>query len=194
MTLLMAFFAIMFSFSKVDQEAFDKMRETISKQFGGEFQLPFEDISKALDDIIKKDAMTDKIKVKRDGSGISIVFTGTVFFEAGSVNLSEASKPILTKVLDVLEARAKGYPLYVEGHTDDTPISSQMFPSNWELSGARASLVVRMLEERKFSKDWLHSQGFADSRPVVPNRDNNGQSIAENQAQNRRVVIRVLRK
>ena len=81
--------------------------------------------------------------------------------------------------------------IFVEGHTDDSPISSERYPSNWELSAARASLVVRMLENKGFRKDRLSPQGFADSRPILPNRDEAGKPIPDNQAQNRRVVIRI---
>lgn len=194
MTLLMAFFAIMFSFSTLDQKKFDVLREEISKKFGGKFQMPFEDIDKALEEIIKREGLEDKVRVERDGNGINIVFQGTVFFDAGGVEIRSESANVLNKILDVLGEKAKEYPIYVEGHTDDTPISTSQFPSNWELSGGRASMVVRMLEKRGFSKSLLNAQGFADSRPLSPNRDTGGKAIPENQSKNRRVMIRVSKK
>jgi chemotaxis protein MotB len=193
MTLLMAFFAIMFSFSTIDQGKFDKVREEIAKKFGGKIQMPFEDIQKALEMLIAQENFKDKVLVKQDGSGIYILFQGSVFFEPGDVKIQDESNAVLNKILDVVEEKAKGYPIHIEGHTDDAPIATAHFPSNWELSAARASLVVRMLESRKFSKEFLSAQGFADSQPLVPNRDADGKPILENQAQNRRVIIKITR-
>lgn len=191
MTLLMAFFAIMFSFSSIDQKKFDSLREEISKKFGGKFQMPFEDIDSALKDIIMKENLGDKVKVERDGNGINIIFQGTVFFDAGGVDIRGESATVIEKILNVLVEKAKNYPIHVEGHTDDAPIKSERFPSNWELSAGRASLVVRMLQQKGFGKEFLSAQGFADSVPIVPNRDSSGNAIPENQAKNRRVMIRV---
>jgi chemotaxis protein MotB len=68
-----------------------------------------------------------------------------------------------------------------------------MFPSNWELSGARAARVVRMFETMGFDRRQLQAIGYADTKPLVPNRDAQGAAIPQNQAQNRRVVLRVIR-
>ena len=191
MTLLMAFFAIMYSFSKIDYKAFDDLRKEIVKNFGGQLEMPFDELDTSLQNLVKSENLSQKIKIDRDSGGLNIVFQGTMFFETGGVDIREDSLQLLNKILDILEQKAKIYPIFVEGHTDDAPISTSMFPSNWELSSSRASLVVRMLEQRGFAKDKLSAQGFADSRPIVPNRDNSGTSIPENQAQNRRVLIRV---
>jgi chemotaxis protein MotB len=191
MTLLMAFFALMFSFSKVDQKKFDSLRSVVAQQFGGQFQMPFQDLGKAIEDIVKSSKLEDKIKIETDSSEISIVFKGTVFFDGGAVTLRTDSGDLMTKLLDILPQRAKGYAIHVEGHTDDSPIATTMFPSNWELSAGRASAIVRMLEARGVPRTLLHAQGFADSRPIVPNRDEKGNALPDNQSMNRRVVIRV---
>ena len=193
MTLLMAFFAIMFSFSQIDQHKFDEMRQGLSQQFGGKMQMAFSDVDKALEEIIKSGNMEKVVRVDQDGSGLTIVFQGASFFDAGSAQIRTEAKNVLDRILDVIQKSAKGYPVHVEGHTDDMPIKSEVFPSNWELSAGRASLVVRMLESRSFPKELLTAQGFADSRPILPNRDAQGVGIPENQAQNRRVLIRISR-
>jgi len=74
----------------------------------------------------------------------------------------------------------------VEGHTDDIPIVTPKYPSNWELSSARASTVVRLLESAGFDHSDLRPVGLADTEPLVPNR-----GLAANRALNRRIVIRV---
>ena len=81
----------------------------------------------------------------------------------------------------------------VEGHTDDAPIHSAQFPSNWELSTARASAVVHFFLDAGVAPSRLRAAGYADTFPLVPNRDAAGRAIPENQARNRRVVIKLER-
>ncbi len=114
------------------------------------------------------------------------------FFDSGSANLSDAGKAILRGILGPLSAAvAEGYRIRVEGHTDDTPIDTPQFPSNWELSTARASAVVHFFLEQGIPAQRLRAVGYADTEPKVPNRDAAGNPIPANQAQNRRVVIRL---
>ncbi|MBC7693252.1 MAG: OmpA family protein [Methylotenera sp.] len=191
MTLLMAFFAIMFSFSTVDQKKFDEIRKEVSKEFGGKYELPFEELQKQLEEIIKREGLTQQVAITRTGKDISLVFMGTMLFEQGSVSLRQEESAALGKIIDAVAATAKTNPIYVEGHTDNAPISTAQFPSNWELSAARATAIIRMLEAKGLDKKNLNAQGFADSRPLVPNVDAAGASLPDNQQKNRRVVIRV---
>ena len=85
----------------------------------------------------------------------------------------------------------KSYQVTVEGHTDDSPISTLQFPSNWELSTARAAAVVHCLLQQGILAQRLRAAGYADTFPVALNRDAHGQAIPENQARNRRVVIKL---
>ena len=114
------------------------------------------------------------------------------FFDSGSASLSDAGKVILRGLLDPLTAAlAEGYRIRVEGHTDDTPIDTPQFPSNWELSTARASAVVHFFLEQGIPAQRLRAVGYADTEPKVPNRDAAGNPIPANQARNRRVVIKL---
>ena len=85
----------------------------------------------------------------------------------------------------------KLYNIEVEGHSDPSPISTEMFPSNWELSSARASTVVRFFGESGLNFLKMKAVGFAETRPKVPNFDQKGEPILENQQTNRRISIRV---
>jgi flagellar motor protein MotB len=114
------------------------------------------------------------------------------FFDSGSARLSDGGKAILRGILEPLtSALAEGYRIRVEGHTDDTPIDTPQFPSNWELSTARASAVVHYFLEQGVPAERLRAVGYADTEPKVPNRDAAGNPIPANQAQNRRVVIKL---
>jgi chemotaxis protein MotB len=85
----------------------------------------------------------------------------------------------------------RDYTISIEGYTDDSPIKTPQFPSNWELSTARAAAVVRSFVGLGVPAERLRAVGFAETSPKLPNRDADGKAIPENQAQNRRVVIRL---
>lgn len=123
---------------------------------------------------------------KREG-GFAITLKGAVLFDKASAELTPSSIPYLDSIAASL--RSTPYKVTVEGHTDNLPIQSLIYPSNWELSGARASRVARYLIDHGVAKDRLHVAGYADTRPVAPNDSAQGQPLAENQARNRRVVI-----
>jgi flagellar motor protein MotB len=116
----------------------------------------------------------------------------SAFFGSGSADLSESGRSILRDVADELKStQYDGYQIVVEGHTDDTPIATAHFSSNWELSTARAAAVVHFFLDQGLPANRLHAAGYAETRPKVANRDADGNAIPENQALNRRVVIRL---
>ena len=122
----------------------------------------------------------------------SAQISSAAFFGPGSATLSASGAELLRDVaVTVNSPRLADYKITVEGHTDDRPIRSSQFPSNWELSTARAAAVVRFLLNAGVPATRLRAAGYADTFPLVPNHDVNGQPIPENQARNRRVVIRL---
>ncbi len=127
------------------------------------------------------------------GDRITILeIDSSAFFDKGSALLSETGKTLLQNVAGKLKSdEYRDYGITVEGHTDDTPISTALFPSNWELSTARASAVARFLLDQGIIAQKLRAAGYADTFPKLPNHDVNGNAIPENQAQNRRVVIKL---
>ncbi len=128
---------------------------------------------------------------EQKGDRITIFqFSSAAFFASAAATLSESGRSILENLLDRMQSPAfAAYRITVEGHTDDQPISTSQFPSNWELSAARAAAVVRFFVEHGIPADRLRATGFAETRPLAPNRDAAGTPIPENQAKNRRVVI-----
>lgn len=113
-------------------------------------------------------------------------------FDRGEASLSEKGQNILLGMVDKLkEDRFQDYQITVEGHTDDSPIHTAQFPSNWELSTARAAAVVRFFIDREIPAQKLRAAGYADTFPKAPNKDPQGNPLAENRAINRRVVIKL---
>jgi chemotaxis protein MotB len=145
-----------------------------------------------VDDLKARHAAAD---IEQKGDRITTLeISSAAFFDSGSALLSDAGKAILRDVaVNLLSARFRGYQITVEGHTDDTPISTAQFPSNWELSTARASAVARFLLDQRIPAQRIRAAGYADTFPKAPNRDAQGNAIPLNQAQNRRVVIKLER-
>ena len=144
-------------------------------------------------------AVVDRLKsqgtavVEQQGDRITTLqINSAAFFGSGNAALSGAGKSILLDVAVTLKSSDfAAYHISIEGHTDDTPISTAQFQSNWELSTARAAAVVRFLLEQGISAGKLSAAGYADTFPVAPNRTPDGMVIPENQTRNRRVVIKL---
>lgn len=110
---------------------------------------------------------------------VSIEISGNILFEPASAALSPAGLQLLNEAAMVLSELP--YPLSVEGHTDNIPISSSRFPSNWELSSARAAMATRALIEQGIAADRLQAVGYGETRPLADNH------TVEGRARNRRV-------
>ncbi|MCL2161299.1 MAG: flagellar motor protein MotD [Betaproteobacteria bacterium] len=122
-----------------------------------------------------------KVRVTEGAFGVTVEINASVLFSTGEAVLGSEANAALRAVAGVI-AEAE-FPIMVEGHTDSNPISTQRFPSNWELSSARASSVVRLFIENGVSPGRLTAAGYADQRPIADNDTDAGR------ARNRRVAI-----
>jgi chemotaxis protein MotB len=139
-----------------------------------------ERVETAMAEMIDQGAIT----VQRSEYWIEIEMNSSVLFESGSSILYPRVVPILTQLGRVMI----DFPnhVHVEGYTDTVPINTEMFPSNWELSGSRAATVVRLFEFTGVKPDRLAAIGYGEYYPVAENTN------AEGRARNRRVVAVVL--
>ncbi|MFK7866935.1 MAG: flagellar motor protein MotB [Alphaproteobacteria bacterium] len=195
-TLLLAFFVILVSFSKVNIPQFEAVQAGIKDQLGGavDSERPIFSLMSQMQMVMQEQQQVDpsNVDVGYDDQGIIMEFASGNLFEPGSVELTPQAKQILMRIKQELEVPPFDiFLIAVEGHTDDTPISSPYYPSNWELSSARAARVVRYFQELGFDPAWLKASGYADTRPLFPNRGLDGAPIPENQARNRRITIRL---
>ena len=126
-------------------------------------------------------AVRQAIRIFADNRGIVLsMHSDRILFDPGSADIKSGAYPILAKIAKVI--RAVPGEVRVEGHTCNLPPRSSMFPSNWELSTARAARVIRyLIDEQKVRSNQLSAAGYADTRPVVPN------NTEENRNRNRRV-------
>lgn len=206
-TLLLAFFIMMYVFSKKDAHKYEEVAGHLKTIFTGgtsapgqakaatpvPFDLPIkiaqgssEEVQKKLEEELKSladnSASQKNISVFVDERGAVIRILDKAFFDEGKADFKEKAKNALDKIVPVLKSTSNN--IRIEGHTDNIPISTREFRSNWELSVRRATEVVRYLIERyDFSPEKISAVGYAAYRPIVPN------DTAENRALNRRIEI-----
>ena len=128
--------------------------------------------------------MSDQVTVTREGLWLEVNIRSDVLFASGSAALSTPARQAIDQLATVL--RELPNELRVEGHTDDQPIASALYPSNWELSGARAASVIRLLEGRGVDPRRMAAIGFGEKRPIADNTTAAGRST------NRRVMLVIL--
>jgi chemotaxis protein MotB len=146
-------------------------------------QSGFEHLKHQLDAYASKHGFAKDVNTTIQPRGLVIrVLTDRLLFTSGSATLIPGALPLLSEIAGLVNVD-RSHPLAVEGNTDNVPIHSSSFPSNWELSTARASMVVRFLIDRGVYAARLSASGYSDLRPIDSN------ATAEGRARNRRVEI-----
>lgn len=192
-TLLLAFFVMLAAISKVDVVLFEQVKAGMAKGIGKrDVDTPVEKMRKEMEEVVKSMKLEEVVGIGTDSQGITLEFAASSFYEPGSAEIREEAIPILNRVAATINAeRYTGFQVEVQGHTDNTPISTPLYPSNWELSAARATRVVRFFEEAGVLPSRMRAMGLADTAPKVPNTGPYGDPLPQNQEINRRVVVRI---
>ena len=195
-TLLLCFFILLFASANVDQNVWDRVKASYSSKVKNKtISTPLSEIKHQLDSMLMKEVKDKNLEIENKDNAINMRFLSNSFYNSGDAKLLPEGKEIVDKIFKIINAVSKqkkaNFSLDVEGHTDDNPIATKEFPSNWELSVARASNVVRYLIDRGMEPQRLKASGYADTQPVVSNRNGKGEPIPENQSVNRRVVLRI---
>lgn len=195
-TLLLCFFILLFASANVDQNVWDRVKASYSSKVKNKtVSTPLSEIKHQLDSMLMKEVKDKNLEIENKDNAINMRFLSNSFYNSGDAKLLPEGKDIVDKIFEIINAVSKekkaNFSLDVEGHTDDNPIATKEFPSNWELSVARASNVVRYLIDRGMEPQRLKASGYADTQPVVSNRNGKGEPIPGNQSINRRVVLRI---
>ncbi|MFH0933636.1 MAG: flagellar motor protein MotD [Pseudomonadota bacterium] len=218
-TLLFAFFVVMYGISSVNEGKYKVFGAAINKAFGtkssetegGSMRLTEQEIFfkslvdrrnarlaeiqrkqsermqnlvKSLNQSMDKFVKQGQMNVSQTGRGVELEINASALFDQGRADLHSEALGTLAEAAKLLAAEE--FAIEVEGHTDNLPIATAQFPSNWELSSARASSVVRLFIEQGIAANRLRAVGSADNRPVLSN------DTPEGRARNRRVTITVL--
>lgn len=201
-TLLMCFFVLLTAISKVEVEKFRKVMGALKGALGVleptrgpvVYEPEFADIQRRnlvealiqLKEYLKSEGLEQAVSVEFMEEGAHIRISNPLLFDLGKANLKSTVLPVLKQLARI--ARDMPYELQVEGHTCDLPIHTSQFPSNWELSAARALNVVKYLAYHEgVDPARLSAVGYGEYRPIAPN------DSKENRAKNRRAEIYIKR-
>lgn len=191
-TLLLVFFVYLFSISKLDIAKFLQAKDSLKQQFSVSTgkstnssykakQEQLQAMTASLVEMIENQGLDDKIFVSQVDDYLDIRLGTQVAFTIGSADLREDIKPLLITMAEIFK-KNQGF-VVIEGHTDDLPIHTVEFPSNWELSSSRAASVARFIQEKGLNPKRLKIVGYGPYRPLVPNNNE------ANRARNRRIRI-----
>jgi len=212
-TLLMVFFILLFAMGSIEDEKWRLVKESLKSALGSEVlpeagtrqgldvisqklneesiqaideigamvAKEIEEIASEVEEFVYKNKLAGQVQVSSDERGAVITVSDIVLFSPGTARMSWKGNEVIKQVFDLLNQF--NYKVKIEGHTDDTPIHTERFPSNWELSASRAAEVARMFVESGFSPENLSIEGLAQYRPKVPN------TSPMNRATNRRIEI-----
>ena len=182
-TLLLVFFIMLFSFCKTDVEKFKSVAESFKPTPPGS---PFflegkESVLQQLAQNIETSEIAEEVFVTVDQRGVVVSFKDTALFQSGSAELTDRAR----KTLNRFAAYLFGLPndIIIEGHTDDQPISGARYPSNWELSAARAGAVARFFQNEGVKGQRMQVVGYGEFRPRFRN------DSPEKRALNRRIDV-----
>lgn len=216
-TLLLIFFVVMYSLSSLNAKKFQEIAMSLSLAMGGGQSLMNEpgaslvpgisgsslgeDVQAAIDTkeisdlekirqelqaYIDENGLNDRVSVTLEERGVVLSFKDVALFPLGSAELTGDARELINKTGQILK-KAPQY-IRVEGHTDNLPINTSQYPSNWELSVTRSTRVVQeLIRELDFHPERLSAAGYGEFRPKSPN------DTPQNRQQNRRVDIVVLK-
>lgn len=139
-----------------------------------------QDVKQAMQPLIEQGL----INIKQDKLWVTVEMNTSILFPSGSADLADEAHPVLKDLSAVLNKLPNH--IDVEGYTDNLPINNEVFPSNWELSAARAASVVHLFTKHSVAPDRLAAIGYGEFRPVANNQTNEGRS------KNRRVAVVIL--
>ena len=215
-TLLFAFFVVMYSISSVNDEKYKTFSNSLNIAFArqpiaasgvvetqdmrlkalvdrrtarlGEQQRKMQErmkiLANGLGGVMAPLISQRSVSINQTRRGVVIDISASTLFRTGEAALQPGALQVLRQVAAVLSSEELA--IEVEGHSDDIPIATAQYPSNWELSSARASSVARMLIDNGVEAKRLAVVGLASNQPLVPN------DSAENRARNRRVIVTIM--
>ncbi|QKI88563.1 OmpA/MotB family protein [Thiomicrorhabdus xiamenensis] len=198
MTLVMGFFVLILSMSMINQSKFEEVSAAINegllKKEKKQTISPLNELNKNLSQTLLEHQVLPQEAIEQGDNYLKIDLPGNILFATGSAELGGGSSRLIADIANDINAFSlPEFNIEIEGHTDDIPISTVRFPSNWELSSSRAISVLQVFLAQGVDGNRLKAIGYAETRPKVPNKDAQGNAIKQNQKLNRRVEIKIAR-
>ena len=198
-TLLMAFFVMLYSTADTDPGKYGELADAMKEAFTSEISKnEFKELELKLNEVIKNKNLENQVKIELGPNGLKIHIPGEALYSPLSAVVMDDMTPVIEKISKTItelldESSYKQYIIEVEGHTDDAPIpkDNKDFDSNWDLSAIRATGIVEILNASGIDIIKLKPIARAETEPIMPNRDREGNVIPANRAKNRRVEINI---
>ena len=186
-TNLLAFMVLLVSISGFSFTTSERVSSLFSSADQAE-TMPLETLSTEIQKLAEQEGLAGKVRAIVDTKGLAIHLQDRILFPSGVADLSQPGRSLVRKLARMLNSLPDRYLVAVEGHTDDIPISTPKFPSNWELSAARALKVRGQLASAGVAEARLSIMAYADTRP---SKEAVTGTVSDPRSKNRRVVIRV---
>lgn len=203
-TLLLTFFILLYTFSIVDNKKLKAIAESLNTQMtgtqvtntqvadlkdgvasGGGVKNPYDQLVEKVTNILKQNGLSDVVKIREEDAGVILQLGDSILFDTGQAVLKEESYQVLNVISTIIPQIDNE--IMVQGHTDNRPINSAQYPSNWELSTDRALAVVKyFINEKGLSPEKFSATGYGENRPLVENNSIGNMGI------NRRVDILIV--
>lgn len=191
MILLFIFFVVMFAFtqSKLKQRDIERLLASLRNEKVP--PTPVEVIENNLKQWVKTKKLSKEIEIRKEDDALLIEIKDKLLFGSGSATPHQAGVDVMKLLAQTVNTVPEPYKIGIEGHTDDSPIHTTTISDNWDLSAKRAWGVLHAMELSPQIEKRSVIMGYGQMKPIVPNRDKNGNPIPKNQTMNRRVTIRI---
>jgi chemotaxis protein MotB len=187
-TNLLLFFVLLMSAASFSKTKMQRIAKSVS---GEESESSLEAIRREIDAQIVEHKLQEMVRTNLSNDGLELSFNSGLVFQSGKAEIRPEFEKTVRSTLDILKRNSQKYSFAVEGHTDRTPIvHGSTFPSNWELSSARAIAVRQRLEESGIQRSRVRVEGYADTKPL-PEKSLEGLNAEERLARHRRVIVRL---
>lgn len=193
-TLLLCFFIMLASISKIDTVLFEKVQSGMTKEIGKQPpQRPIESMRKELAEVVTAfQGGEEAADVGTDDRGVVLNLDSGAMFAPGGADIKPQMLPLLKEVVGTLaQTRFDNYRIEIQGHTDDMPIQSPQFATNFDLAAARALATMRAMVGIGLPPERILIASYGQYAPRVPNRSPEGTPLPINQSLNRRVSVHV---
>lgn len=187
-TNLLLFFVVLLTAASLSK---GRMQQIVKSLSGTDAPASLESIRKELDAKIAANQLHELVNATVTPDGLELSLNSGLVFDSGQAKIRPELVETVSSMLQLLAPYSAKYLFAVEGHTDSTPIvNGTTFPTNWELSSARAIVVRQRLEDVGIARARIRVEGYADTKPL-PEDQLNGLNAEQRLARHRRVVVRI---
>ena len=179
-TLLMVFFVLFYSVEKDNTEKFKSAIDMMVEEDGPDGLakiMKVVDSTKIMQNLKEmRDATKAAEAEETEEDRIVLRVPGLNLFKEKSAKLTPEARPVLNEIVKIIKTKGKNHKIFIQGHTDDVPIHTAKYESNWELSAVRATAVLRHIYDKGIDPEKLTATGYADTFPMVPNNTKEGRA------------------